>query len=136
MDAIDKLLADVWKAKDVLLKGAEVVLAAVMFCGAVYFGINAFVTFLHRDWSTTATVYDFITHVLVLLLAFEVVRLILVHSIAVVMELLLLVVARKMLYPDITGLDIMFYTVAFAVMVGVYYLYELKPLKSLDDLTK
>ena len=82
------------------------------------------------------TMHDFIATVLVILLGFEVVRLILVHNIAVVLELMLLVIARKMLYPEISALDLMYCAGAFTMIIGVYYLYTLKPLRFVQDLTK
>lgn len=122
--------------KAVLIKLGETLLAAVMFCGVMYFAFEAVIVFSTKDWSSLTTIYELITTVLALLLAFEVVRLIMVHSIIVVIELLLLVIARKMLYPDIHSAELIYYTIAFAIIIAVYYLYELKPLKSLEDLTK
>lgn len=136
MQTLRKLIANIVRGEDVLLHVAEIVLTILVFCGVVYFGVVALGDFLERDWSSVATMYDFITTVLLVLLGLEVARLILVHSIVVVMELMLLIIARKMLYPDILALEMIYCAIAFAVVVGVYYLYELKPLKSLEDLTR
>lgn len=136
MHTTEKLFVNIWHWKDLVLKMAELVLAVTMFCGVIYFGINISAGFLQADWSNIDTAYSLINTILVVLLGLEVARLIMVHSIGVVMELMMLVIARKMLHPDISGIDLIAYAVAFAVIVLVYYLYELKPLKSLGDLTK
>ncbi len=131
-----KRLMNTRQGKHFSLKSIEVSLSAIVLCGTVYFGVIALSNFVYRDWSIVTTMYDFIATILVVLLGFEVARLILVHSIVVVMELMLLVVARKMLYPDIPALDLVYCAIAFAVVVGIYYLYRRIPLKSLEDLTQ
>ncbi|MFZ1720460.1 MAG: hypothetical protein WAU28_03860 [Candidatus Moraniibacteriota bacterium] len=136
MQKIEKLITNILRGEDFILKLAEIVLTGLVLCGVVYFGVLAVGDFLHSDWSSMGTMYDFIATVLLILLGLEVARLILVHSIVVVMELMLLIIARKMLYPDISALEMIYCAIAFAIIVGVYYLYELKPLKSLEDLTK
>lgn len=129
-------VADILKGKDVVLKVTEIVLATIIFCGVAYFSVVALSGFAYRDWSSVITMHDFIATVLVILLGFEVVRLILVHNISVVIELMLLIIARKMLSPDISALDLVYCAGAFAIIVGVYYFYQWKPLKSLEDLTQ
>ncbi len=136
MQKMEKLITNILRGEDFILKLAEIVLTGLVFCGVVYFGVLTVGDFFQRDWSSLATMYDFIASILLILLGFEVARLILVHSITVVMELMLLIIARKMLYPDILAIEMIYCAVAFAVIVGVYYLYELKPLKSLEDLTR
>jgi hypothetical protein len=133
---LQKFITTTENVRDSVLKMVEIFLAGVVFCAVVYFSWNVLYDFLLKDWSNMSVMYEFISFILLLLLGLEVTRLILVHSITVVMELMLLIIARKMLYPEITALDILYCTAAFAMVIGVYYLYELKPLKSLEDLTK
>lgn len=124
------------RGQQLFLKSIEIFLTALVLCGVGYFGVIAFGEFLQRDWSSMTTMYDFIATILVVLLGFEVARLILVHSVTVVMELMLLVVARKMLYPEIPALDLMYCAIAFAIIVSVYYLHKSKSFASLEDLTR
>jgi hypothetical protein len=119
-----------------ILEIVEGVLALVMFFAVLYFSFNTGGSFLYKDWSSTSVMNEFISFILLVLLGFELIRLILVHSITVVMELMLLIIARKMLYPEIVALDLLYCVVAFLLTVGIYYFYELKPLKSLEDITK
>lgn len=119
-----------------ILVVTEIILSVTVFFSVVYFGFNAAQSFLLKDWSSMSVMHEFISFILLIILGLEVARLILVHSITVVMELMLLIIARKMLHPEIVAIDLLFTTVAFALIVGIFYLYELKPIKSLDDLTK
>lgn len=133
---MQQLITATRSVRDRLLEVVEIFLAVLVFCATVYFSWNTLQSFLWKDWSRMSVMYEFIAVILLILLALEVTRLILVHSITVVMELMLLILARKMLYPEIAALELLYCTVAFALVIGVYYLYELKPLKSLDDLTQ
>jgi len=87
------------------------------------------------DWSNIDTFYQFISFILLLLVGVELIRLIVLHSITTVLELMILIVARKMLSPDLDSLGILLSVIALATLVGINYVYALKPLKSLDDLT-
>ena len=133
---IQKLIDTTVRARQSALEIMEVVLAIAVFCAVAYFSFHAAQGFLSKEWSSMSVMYEFISFILLILLGLEVTRLILVHSITVVMELMLLIIARKMLYPDITALDLLFCAVAFVLVIGIYYLYELKPIKSLEDITK
>lgn len=133
---IKKMLKNTVQARENLLEITEILLAAMVFISVVYFGMNGTLGFLAKDWSSMSVMYDFISFILLILLGLEVARLILVHSITVVMELMLLIVARKMLYPEIAPLDLLYCAMAFSLIVLIYYLYEIKPIKNLEDLTK
>jgi len=117
------------------IKFFELLLAALILLAVLYFGFNGTYDFLVRDWSSTATFYEFIAFVLLLLVGVELIRLIVLHSITTVLELMILIVARKMLSPDLDSLGIIISVVALAILVGINYVYALKPIKSLDDLT-
>lgn len=119
-----------------ILEIIEMILAIIVFVAVVYFSFKTGKSFIFNDWAIMSSMYEFISFILLILLGLEVSRLIVVHSITVVMEIMLLIIARKMLYPDISALELLFSTVAFAVVIGVYYLYKTKPIKGLDDLTK
>jgi len=133
---IQKLINATLQARQNTFEIVEIILAIIIVFAVAYFGFHAGLTFLSMDWSNMAAMYQFISYILLILLGIEVARLILVHSITVVMELMLLIIARKMLYPDITALDLLYCAIAFVLVVGIYYLYEHKPIKSLEDITK
>jgi hypothetical protein len=124
------------QAKHNVLEILEGVLALMILFAVLYFGFNTAESFLYKDWSSTSVMYEFISFVLLVLLGFELIRLTMIHNITVVMELMLLIIARKMLYPEITALDLLYCVIAFLLTIGTYYFYELKPIKSLEDITK
>ena len=133
---IQKLINATKGLRNSILEITEVLLATLIFFAIVYFGFNGMQGFLVKDWSSISVMYEFISFVLLILLGLEVARLILVHSITVVMELMLLIIARRMLYPEIIPLDLLFCAISFSIVVIMYYLYETKPIKKLEDLTK
>ncbi len=132
---MQKLVSAATRARNGILEITEIILAAMVLCAVVYFGFNGAQAFLSKDWSSISVMYEFISFILLILLGLEVTRLILVHNITVVMELMLLIIARKMLYPEIVALDLLFCAIAFSLVVGIYYLYEIKPIKGLNNLT-
>ena len=117
------------------IKVFEILLAALVLLAVIYFGFSSIGGFLGKDWSNIAIFYQFISYILLLLVGVELIRLIVLHSITTVLELMILIVARKMLSPDLDSLGLLYNVVALAILVGINYVYALKPLKSLDDLT-
>ena len=133
---ISRMIHATIQIRQSILEIVEIVLAGIIVCAVAYFSFHAGLSFLVMDWSSMTVMYQFISYILLVLLGLEVARLILVHSITVVMELMLLIIARKMLYPDITALDLLYCAIAFVLIVGIYYLYESRPIKSLEDISK
>ncbi len=75
------------------------------------------------DWTATETFYDLIYRMLLLVIGLELVRMLITHSLAAVLELLAFVIARKMLKPDLTSIDIILSVLAFvALLAGRKYL--------------
>ncbi len=118
-----------------IIKIFELILAVVVFFATVYFGFNSVGEFLGKDWSDIETFYEFISYILLILVGFELIRLIVIHSITTVFELMILIVARKMLSPNIEPLEMVLSVFALAILVGLNYIYAFKPIKSLEDLT-
>ncbi len=105
------------------VRGMEKFLAvAVLACvilAAVYGGI--FLAGL--DWTAKETFYELIYRMLLLVIGLELVRMLITHSLAAVLELLAFVIARKMLKPDLTAVDIILSVLAFvALLAGRKYL--------------
>lgn len=122
--------------KRVIFKFLESALALLVLGGVIYFGINGLSDFFTKDWSNIETFYQFISFILLLLVGVEIIRLMLSHSITTVLELMILIVARKMLDPNIDALGLLLSVIALSILVSINYLYALKPLKSLEDLTQ
>lgn len=122
--------------RKITIKFLESTLALFVLVGVINFGINGIGGFFLKDWYNIATFYQFISFILLLLVGIELIRLMVSHSITTVLELMILIVARKMLDPKIDALGILFSVIALGILVGINYLYALKPLKSLEDLTQ
>ena len=76
-----------------------------------------------EDWTQKETFYELIYRVLLLVIGLELVRMLITHSLAAVLELLAFVIARKMLKPDLTAVDIILSVLAFvSLLAGRRYL--------------
>ena len=114
--AIDKLFNPIVRWMEKFL--AVAVLVSVIVA-ALYGGIHL----AGLDWTATETFYDLIYRMLLLVIGLELVRMLITHSLAAVLELLAFVIARKMLKPDLTSIDIILSVLAFvALLAGRRYL--------------
>jgi hypothetical protein len=96
----------------------EGVLASAILIGVVGFGISSAYSLALMDWRTTDAFYELIYRVLLLAIGLELVRTLVTHNLAAVLELLAFVVARKMLKPDLDVLDILLSVVAFVALLA------------------
>jgi hypothetical protein len=93
-------------------------LALAMLVGVLIAAVNGGITMYQMDWTAKETFYELIYRVLLLVIGLELVRMLVTHSLAAVLELLAFVIARKMLKPDLTSLDIILSVMAFVVLLG------------------
>jgi len=101
----------------------ERVLALAMLVGVVIGAVKGGITLSQMDWAAKETFYELIYRVLLLVIGLELVRMLVTHSLSAVLELLAFVIARKMLKPDLTALDIILSVLAFvALLAGRRYL--------------
>jgi hypothetical protein len=124
------------RGKRVFMKWFEAVLAILVLGGVFSFGLNGLMNFFTKDWADIATFYSFISFILLLLVGIELVRLILSQNITTVLELTILIVARKTLDPKIDAFGLLLSVISLGLLVGINYLYASKPLKSLEDLSE
>jgi hypothetical protein len=96
----------------------ERALALAMLVGVMIAAVNGGITMSQMDWTSKETFYELIYRVLLLVIGLELVRMLVTHSLAAVLELLAFVIARKMLKPDLTALDIILSVIAFVVLLG------------------
>ena len=113
----------------------EPLIATLVAFSILYFGISSVIDYLRMDWSDIDTFYQFISFALLLVVGVELIRLIIAHSISAVFELMFLIISRKMLSPTLDSQGMLFSVIAIAILFGISYIYTIKPLKSLDDLT-
>ncbi len=105
---------------------AEKVLASIVILGVIVYGIGSVQALVQMDWSQSETFYQFIYRVLLLIIGLELARMLVTHSISAVLELLSFVIARKMLKPDLTSVDIILSVLAFVALATARH-YVLKP---------
>jgi hypothetical protein len=96
----------------------ERLLALVILCGVVLFGLCSAQTLAAMDWQLAETFYELIYRVLLLVIGIELVRTLVTHELRVILELLAFVVAMKMLKPDLAVLDILLGVLAFVALLA------------------
>lgn len=117
-ERIDRL----WKSSITIL---EKFIALGVIVGVVSYALHSFAVLMVMDWSTTATYYELINRVLAIIIGLELVRMLISHSIAAVLELLAFVIARKMLKPDLESIDVVAGVLAFiSLMAARHYFTE------------
>jgi hypothetical protein len=101
-------------------------LALVILGGVFVFTLASVQAMAVLDWRSTETFYELIYRVLLVVIAVELVRTLVTHDLRAILELLAFVVARKMLKPDLSVLDILLCVLAFVALLAANY-WWLKP---------
>ena len=108
-------------------KGTEMLLAALTLFAVLWYVILSGYMLIGLDWMQPETFQIFINRMLVAIIGIEIMRMLLYHSIGSVLELLAFVIARKMLYPDLTSMDLVLNTFAFLLLMAArHFLMEKK----------
>ena len=111
-----------------IAKWLERGLACAIFMGVIAFGFGSAIALAGMDWRDTATLYELIYRVLLLVIGVELIRTLVTHNLGAVLELLAFVIARKLLKPDLSALDILLSVSAFAILLGTRrYFLQLPP---------
>jgi|GEM_PF-725032 len=106
-----------------LVRWLEKILAVAILVSVIVAAVNGGMHLAGMDWTDKDTFYELIYRVLLLVIGLELVRMLITHSLAAVLELLAFVIARKMLKPDLTSIDIILSVMAFvALLAGRKYL--------------
>ena len=104
----------------VLARILERFLAILVFAGVLYMSVFSVPIMLSMDWSQTETFYELIYRILLAVIGFELICMLITHDLIAVLELLAFVIARKMLKPDLTAVDIALSVFAFVALVLVH----------------
>jgi hypothetical protein len=94
----------------------EQILALPVLVAVVLYTVGTVSILLSSNWSDSVVFYEFINRILIALVAFELVRLLVTHDIHAVSDLLTFVIARKLLKPDLTAMDVLLGIVAFGIL--------------------
>ena len=100
-----------------IAKWLERGLALAILVGVIAFALSSAIALSGMDWRVTATLYEMIYRVLILVIGIELIRTLVTHDLGAVLELLAFVIARKLLKPDLTALDILLSVAAFVVLL-------------------
>lgn len=100
-----------------IAKWLERGLAFAILVGVIAFAFGSAIALSGIDWRDTATFYEMIYRVLILVIGIELIRTLVTHNLGAVLELLAFVIARKLLKPDLTALDILLSVSAFVVLL-------------------
>lgn len=104
----------------VIIRILERSLAIIVLAGVLYMSISSVPVLLSMDWSRTETFYELIYRVLLAVIGLELIRMLITHEMIAVLELLAFVIARKMLKPDLTSVDIALSVISFVALVLVH----------------
>jgi len=103
----------------------EKLVAAATVIAVLFYGFQSVKALSGMDWTSTETFYEFINRALIVVIGLELVRTLVNRNIGAVFELLAFVIARKMLKPDLSSLDIALGAGSFvALMAARHYLME------------
>lgn len=100
-----------------IVRHLEYALAVVVILAVIITFLSSVHEFTQMNWSNTDTFYDIIRRSLALVIGLEFVRMLITHKLNVVLELLAFVVARKLLLPNLTALDIVLSIIAFVILM-------------------
>lgn len=100
-----------------VVRWLERVLALFVLVGVVFYTVGSARVMVFMDWSDSEAFYELIYRVLLLVIGVELVRMLVVHDLLAVLELLAFVIARKMLKPDLVALDILLVVLAFVALM-------------------
>lgn len=115
-----------------LVRVMEIVLALFVLVGVVASAVSSVQVLLVMDWSTADAFYELIYRVLLLVIGVELVKMLVVHDLMAVLELLAFVIARKMLKPELGSFDILLAVAAFVALMWARR-YLVPPLTKPDE---
>lgn len=101
-----------------VVRGLELFLALLVLVGVLVAAGSSAIDLARMNWRSTATFDELISRVLFVVIGLELVRMLVVHNLGAILELLAFAIARKMLKPDITAVDIGLSTLAFVALVA------------------
>ncbi len=107
-----------------LIRWLELLMALIVIAATAFAFVRSFGVLKDMNWESTGTFYEMIDRVLLIVIGLEFVRMLVVRNLVAVLELLAFVVARKMLKPEMSSLDIALGSFAFVLLVGARYAIE------------
>lgn len=120
------LCKDYTKEEKTFLHIIELFLAFVVIVGVGISFFNQIPTFFNLDWSLTSTFIEFMEVVLYLAVGVELARLLVSYNINTVIELLVFVIARKILLLEESALSLLLLVLATIILFAGRYFFMVK----------
>jgi len=92
--------------------------ALAILVGVIAFAFQSTFVLTEMDWRSADTFYELIYRILLAVIGVELIRTLVTHDLAAILELLAFVVARKLLKPDLTALEILLGAGAFVGLLA------------------
>jgi hypothetical protein len=96
----------------------EIALAGLVLVGVLAAAVSSVRELLGLDWNQAATFDRLMSRVLFIAIGLELARMLVVHSLRAILEMLAFAIARNMLLPDRTAVDIVLGAVGFGVLLA------------------
>ncbi|MBN1880262.1 hypothetical protein JW823_09155 [bacterium] len=117
-----------------IAKWIECLLAFGILIGIVIFLVTSIIRLTGMDWLETFAFYEMINRILLIMIGVELIRTLITHDLETIVELLAIVIARKLLKPDLANFDIIFSVLSFAALLAARkYLLDIAPAQDLDS---
>ena len=101
------------------IQAIEGIFSWFIILGTLVFAIDSGRYFIMVDWFDPATFGEFINRALLIVIGLELARMLRVHSLVSVLELLAFVIARKLLVPELSMTETVLGVLGFCVLVLV-----------------
>jgi uncharacterized membrane protein (DUF373 family) len=102
----------------VVSKWAERILSIGIFISIAVFTYHTVLVLVEMDWGYSETFYEMIYRILLIVIGIELIRTLITHDLHTILELLAIVIARKLLKPDLVNLDIILSVAAFSGLLA------------------
>jgi hypothetical protein len=102
----------------VIMEGGYRLLAILIALGLVGFILYSIPIMLDMNWSETETFYELFYRVLLTAIGIELIHTLVTHELNAIVEMIAMVIARKLLKPDSDSTDILLIVMAFCLLLG------------------
>ncbi len=93
-------------------------MAILIALGLVGFILYSIPIMLDMNWSETETFYELFYRVLLTAIGIELIHTLVTHELNAIVEMIAMVIARKLLKPDSDSTDILLIVMAFCLLLG------------------
>ncbi len=100
-----------------LLRVIEQLVALGVLIAVAVGALGSMQALLAMDWRATETLYELIYRALLVVIGIELARMLVTHDLMAVLELLAFVIARKLLKPELSSVDIALGVLAFVALM-------------------